>query len=229
MVHTVGLWNANRCQVSFTICLFSREVNREKLDSQPHLIICNVGIEVLNRIVKVQRQSVAKNPVHRCQRICPNPGYFSIFASSSLNKIRPPWGTTTTVLLLLKILYVGQLNLHSRPEVAVIYFFFAISKCQMSPSSFLPNGIKKGSFFHFLILTQLGFLFPFLLCIKCLLIFCFSVWWMMLCKCQKRSLLKPEWELMICFFFGKTNGFSLPFIPKWVWFTLCHLYQFLSN
>ena len=60
MVHTVGLWNANRCQVSFTICLFSREVNREKLDSQPHLIICNVGIEVLNRIVKVQTTECCK-------------------------------------------------------------------------------------------------------------------------------------------------------------------------
>ena len=56
----VGLWNANRCQVSFTICLFSREVNREKLDSQPHLIICNVGIEVLNRIVKVQTTECCK-------------------------------------------------------------------------------------------------------------------------------------------------------------------------
>ena len=60
IAHTVGLWNANRCQVSFTICLFSREVNREKLDSQPHLIICNVGIEVLNRIVKVQTTECCK-------------------------------------------------------------------------------------------------------------------------------------------------------------------------
>ena len=110
-------------------CPFSREVNREKLDSQPHLIICNVGIEVLNRIVKVQWQGVAKNLFQQCQRICSDPLYFSIFASSSLQNKTPLGVTERSVAL--ENLYVWQLNLHSRPEVAVIYFF-AISKCQMS-------------------------------------------------------------------------------------------------
>ena len=122
-------------------CLFSREMNREKLDSQPHLIICNVGIEVLNRIVKVHWQGVAKNLFHRCQRICSDPLYFSIFASSSLQNKTPLGVEERSVAL--ENLYVWQLNLHSRPEVAVIYFLQSLMLPDVT--TFLPNG-KRFSF-----------------------------------------------------------------------------------